>query len=291
MLGERGKTPARTRRLRGFSLIEIAVVLVIITILAVMVGSSSIGLLEARRRDETNQNLQKVEAALINFVATARRLPCPANGALAPTDPLAGAEPASCSAATMTNGVVPWRALGLTQQEVADGWLNLFTYRVAEGLTTLEAMKMSDCDPAGGDDSGTAASCNTSCTAATLASACTTPRKFLLSKGLSVQNAAGVLLADPNATPPTGAAYVLISAGPTQGPAYNLNGQLVNSTATLGTQEAMNGNNRALNVPPSYYVDSDLVADNTLAHFDDIVRRPTILTVITRANLGPRAHN
>ena len=277
----------------GFTLVEIAMVLVIITILAVVLGGASIGMVDARRRSETNQNLQTLETALGNFVATTRRLPCPADGSLPPTDTNFGLERRSASGTcdAMTTGVAPWRTLGLALQDATDGWQSLFTYRVPLHLTIDSGMSMADCDPA-----GTAAAfanggapkhlCVTTCTTL-MPATCTSPTAFLTGKGFEIRNAAGTKVADPAAVAPTGAAYVLISAGPSLGPAYNGQGALVASTSTVGTEESKNSNNQILQ---AYYVDSDLNVSESTAHFDDVVRRPSISTVLSKANLGPRAH-
>jgi hypothetical protein len=37
-------------------------------------------------------------------------------------------------------------------------------------------------------------------------------------------------------------------------------------------------------------VDDTLAEVTTAAHFDDLVSRPSVLAVITRAGLGPRSH-
>jgi hypothetical protein len=87
--------------------------------------------------------------------------------------------------------------------------------------------------------------------------------------------------------PNTGAAYVVISHGETGGGAYLPSGQLFVGTSTDGTQEQVNYANKVMQV---YYVD-DGVADNPGAtHFDDIVSRPSVISVITKAALGPRSH-
>jgi hypothetical protein len=38
------------------------------------------------------------------------------------------------------------------------------------------------------------------------------------------------------------------------------------------------------------YVDDSLMEAPGASHFDDIVSRPTILAVVSKAGLGPRAH-
>jgi len=282
----------------GFSLIEIAIVLVILAILAVSLGSPIAGMVDLRHREDTGQNLQKVETALVSFVSSVRRLPCPANGALTNGDVNWGLEVRSASGVcdAMTTGVVPWRTIGLTPADAVDGWRSLITYRVALNLTVDGGMTLSDCDPAGtASAAGINQLCSATCVGTNL-STCTMPSAFLAGKGLKIQNNPDPLavppvvlmaLADPAATPATGAAFVLISAGPTLGPAYNLNGQLVPTTAVVGTEEAKNANNQPLQ---TYYVDDDANNSSSTLHFDDIVRRPSVATIIGKANLGPRAH-
>jgi len=168
--------------------------------------------------------------------------------------------------------------------------------RVALNLTVDGGMTLSDCDPAGtASAAGINQLCSATCVGTNL-STCTMPSAFLAGKGLKIQNNPDPLavppvvlmaLADPAATPATGAAFVLISAGPTLGPAYNLNGQLVPTTAVVGTEEAKNANNQPLQ---TYYVDDDANNSSSTLHFDDIVRRPSVATIIGKANLGPRAH-
>jgi hypothetical protein len=245
-------------------------------------------MVEARRREDTNQNIQKVENALVSFVTATRRLPCPADGSLLDGDANKGLEirPVSGTCSAMTTGVVPWRSIGLTAAEVVDGWQSLLTYRVPLNLTIDNGMTMSDCDPAGTGGAGANQLCVAPCLSTAL-SACTSPSNYLTGRGLKIKNTAGTVLSDPAATPPTGAAFVLISAGPTLGPAYGLGGQLVSNTSTLGTEEARNQNNQAIQ---AYYVDDDINTNTTAAHFDDIVRRPSVATIIGKANLGPRAH-
>ncbi len=296
----------RPIRAPGFTLVEIAVVLLILTILAVTIGSTMSGAVEARRHEETRQNMQKVEDALVSFVSTSRRLPCPADGSLSSASALFGQEQRTGSGATtvctaMTNGVIPWRSIGLTQSDVADGWFNLLTYRVPLHLAMNDGMTMANCDPAGTDPAFPGAGtpfhvCSNACVGISNLLSCTPPTTFLTGKGLTVNNVPNpaavppiplMVLADPAGTPPTGAAFVLISAGPTQGPAYNLNGQLVQSTVAVGTEESKNQNNQALQ---AYYVDDNLNATTSIYHFDDIVRRPSVATIIGKANLGPRAH-
>ena len=90
--------------------------------------------------------------------------------------------------------------------------------------------------------------------------------------------------------PHTGAAYVVISHGPTGGGAYTSQGGLVPTTATMdGTEEQRNYANVAFDAN-AYYVDGETSDTADATHFDDIVLRPSILNVIAKAGLAARTH-
>jgi hypothetical protein len=118
---------------------------------------------------------------------------------------------------------------------------------------------------------------------------CTLPTNFLsgngaAAKGFTIKNVAGTTIM---AAPATGAAYVLISAGETGGGAYTSAGVVAPTTTTDGTEEQKNYANLALG---AYYVDDQIADGAGATHFDDVVLRPSVLTVASRAGLGPRAH-
>jgi hypothetical protein len=65
------------------------------------------------------------------------------------------------------------------------------------------------------------------------------------------------------------------------------------ATLTGGTNELPNYNGLAVVVASTQanvYRDSPLNDIVTLAHFDDYLSHPTMMTVLNKANLGPRAH-
>jgi prepilin-type N-terminal cleavage/methylation domain-containing protein len=62
----------------GFSLIELAIVLVVITILLTTLGLPIAAQVEQRRREETIRQLELVREAINGFAMTKGRLPCPA---------------------------------------------------------------------------------------------------------------------------------------------------------------------------------------------------------------------
>lgn len=283
---------------KGFSLVELAIALVIIALVLVLFIGASSGFISSKRNEVTTVKLKAIETAIALFVAQNKRLPCPADGTISAGTPGSGVEVppggGDCSV-NQINGVVPALTLGMSEADVLDGWNNRITYRVYSGvngsLTRNNGMDMSWCDPAGTAGSAFGANnlCDPSCTSANL-SLCVTPSQFLTGKGLQIQNAAGVPLMDP-AGGGQGAAYVLISHGDNQEGAFTQNGTLLGSIGPpSGTEEALNHNSVVLRLPPIYYVDSDYNGSNTVSHFDDLVLRPSIISVASKAQLGPRAH-
>jgi len=283
-------------RQRGFTLIEIVVVLIVLAILIAMASALTRGVISGQKRSLTVTRLQTVDAALVQFVTQQKRLPCPADGTLVSSDANAGIETARNAATgcttNMQNGVVPWRALGLAEADATDGWDRRLTYRVLPALAADNGMNMSWCDPAGTGAAGALPNvCNTACVSTNLA-ACTTPSAFLANRGLQVKNVAGTVIMDPvpAAPPHTGAAYVVVSAGESGGGGYLSSGTLGASTAGDGTEEMKNYASLPYAGVATYYVDDSLNETATAAHFDDLVSRPSLLAVITKAGLGPRSH-
>ncbi len=282
-------------RERGFTLVEILVVLIILAVVITMAAAVTRGIAASQQQTLTVTRLATVDAAIIQFVAAQRRMPCPADGTLDSTANNAGLEIAPDPALgcnSQTNGVVPWRTLGLTEQDATDGWYRRFTFRTDPklGIAPLGGvpgyMDMSLCDPVGSEGINPKTTCNTACTSSALGS-CTPPVNFLNGKGLSVQNLAGAVLMDPNAATPTGAAYVTISAGSTGGGGYLNSGTLGVSSTTDGTKEQLNYASAGLQ---AVYYDDTISSTPGTGHFDDLVSRPSVYTVITKAALGPRSH-
>lgn len=300
----------------GFTLVELAVVIVVLgLLLALLIGMSS-SLVSQQRMQTTRTRLAAVDTALALYVSINKRLPCPADGRVGASTGGAEYSTGTGSARACTgdqqHGVVPWSALGLAAAEVEDGWGGRFTYRVGPGLVVDSGMDFTSCDPAGTSTTVNAAApwCITAgtgagqCNAGALAS-CTPPAIALRSsviKGVVVQNRAGTNLMDPRGSAgtcaaeiSTGAAYVVVSHGAEGGGAYGSEGILLTSSVTAGTKEAMNFANLAYTAPACGAAVSSYLVDDTYAgggtnHFDDMVSRPSILAVALRAQVGPRAH-
>jgi prepilin-type N-terminal cleavage/methylation domain-containing protein len=293
----------------GFTLIEMVVVLFIMGVVISMAAVLTRGVTAAQKRSITSSRLATVDAALVQFVQQQRRLPCPALGtrpSTATTNPLPGDEgnrtSAGCQAAAgayETDGVVPWRMLGLSENDITDGWGRRITYRIDPQLAAdngvTGVLDMSACDPAGtaaAQTSGAINYCSASgsCSSVALGN-CTSPTNYLASKGLRVKNVAGAILMEPTANPNTGAAYVLISHGESGGGGYLNTGVLGSSIVTDGTEEQRNyASLPFVSQVVTYYVDDTTNDTSGAAHFDDVVMRPSVMNVISRAGLGPRTH-
>jgi prepilin-type N-terminal cleavage/methylation domain-containing protein len=114
---------------RGFTLAEIAIVLVVLAVLAGALIVPIGGQIEARQRAEARAALDDIRAALFGFAILNGRLPCPARVLTAGLpgygeESIDGAT-ASCTA-TGAEGVLPWRTLGVAP---LDPWGQHWRYR------------------------------------------------------------------------------------------------------------------------------------------------------------------
>lgn len=130
------------KKVSGFTLVEMAVVTVIIGLLmGTMFGFAST-MSRSSKLSETNKRQDIIKSALINFIAQNKRLPCPATPATNGIEVSATLDPLTftsvCDAVTtgnIANGVVPWASLGMTREMGSDGYNNLFGYQVAVAAT------------------------------------------------------------------------------------------------------------------------------------------------------------
>ena len=128
----------------GFSLIEMAMVLAIIGLVMGSVLALTKTLTTSSRLTSTITKESIIKAALINFIAINNRLPYPADPT-AITTSTAGTEASGLSPFgsvpnKVVTGLVPWSALGLTQDAATDGYYNLFTYQVSLTATQTVAV-------------------------------------------------------------------------------------------------------------------------------------------------------
>lgn len=282
----------------GFTLIELAVVLIILGTLAGAGSYFALGFLQQQRTTAVRGSLDAVEEALALYVARHRRLPCPAD-ALA-GDGRANGDPDDGCADDQEAGILPWVDLGLAERQVVDPWGRFYSYRVGAELVLTNAMNMSGCDPV--------VQVAVMCTEANLDENCTCDylanrpepidsgspfhvEAFLDGKGLGIRSSATAGdndLLDP--ADGNGAAYVVISHGPNGYGGYSQSGAYIaQSTGRSPPTPANEAPNRNDNGLRAFYVDAtQRFGEDDPLYFDDVLRRPTVLSVANRAGLGPR---
>ncbi|HEU5047473.1 MAG TPA: NHL repeat-containing protein [Rickettsiales bacterium] len=128
---------------RGFTLIELSVVLAVLSV--VMAGGLSILTvsLQQTQYDETVNKIHTIKDALLSYSTAFSRLPCPSSLTAPPTNASYGAEvssPGSCSGANYTNsgvaeGGVPTRVLQLPDTYMYDAWGRRLRYAVDTSFT------------------------------------------------------------------------------------------------------------------------------------------------------------
>lgn len=125
-----------TKQQTGFTLIELAVVVFLIGLLASMgFGTFKAQMMNAAIR-ATQGNQGAIKDALMAYLAKNKRLPCPATSDVTKlgqegrdTTPL---PPNNCFT---YYGLVPYQELGLTKSTAMDGWDNFFSYGVSPKWT------------------------------------------------------------------------------------------------------------------------------------------------------------
>lgn len=138
------------RNQKGFTLIEIAIVLIIVGILIVPLMRMYHIYKQDRLWNETKSNVVLAQAALTNFYFDNFRYPCPADPTLGPGDLNYGKE--DCAGVTATTGrdadrdstndgvlvgALPFADIGISQHEMQDGWNRKLGYAVTTRLTNM----------------------------------------------------------------------------------------------------------------------------------------------------------
>lgn len=260
----------------GFTLIEMGIVLMVLGLAA----AGSIALLgpvfDARRAELTTQRMDVIQKALQLYVIQNGCLPCPTNGALASTAANAGSSMSSAGAlivlssgcvtpATVTclrtSAVVPWITLGLSEQDITDGWGDRIRYGVAGSVTTTP-------------------------TCPAIAGTLHLTNGMVRTTGASGCYPAGNLTVDdidlPVASDTTNAAYVLISSGPDQ--ALALKAKSGVSTADRWGQSS--GGQFENSDGDDAYASGLFHANTDASHFDDITRFQSAPNMIQLCGAG-----
>ncbi len=249
---------------KGFSLIEIAIVLVVVGLL---ISGGLVGLapvLQSNRVSQTNAQMDRIEQALVLYVIQNGCLPCPAVPAALTgraTDSAGaystgcGDAAGTCTAPGVTLGIVPWVNLGLAREDVIDAYGAFIDYAPATGLNLSNRMVR------------------------------TPPSTYPApAAGLQVESADGTRQT-LNALTSDGAAYVLISHGqdgsfgytPAAGtPKNDPNGSILQSCNSLAQATC------GAPITGNAYVQSTAQTNAAGAnlYFDDIVRFKTAPVII-----------
>ena len=143
---------------RGFTLIELAMVLFIVSLL---LGGLLVPLatqIEARQRSDAEDQLEKIREALVGFAIINGRLPChstesdPASINYGMEDPAAPCNPSTATAGWTGDGILPWKTLGLNNSldpwgvqrtATADAWTGHWRYRVQSSFASTFTLNTS----------------------------------------------------------------------------------------------------------------------------------------------------
>ena len=118
------------RQQSGFTLIEIAVVLMIIGILVGSFIGTFADRIETTRRENTSKQLEDIRSAILGFASAHGRLPCPSS-----TTSIGLEQPVGGGICTLPHGFVPGRTLGINgsynqDNLLIDSWGNPIRYSV-----------------------------------------------------------------------------------------------------------------------------------------------------------------
>lgn len=127
---------------RGFSLLELSIVVAIMAVVSVMGLEGAASFLNRSAARATQEKLAALDAAMVQFFRAYGRIPCPSAYALGPTNTAYGAE--DCTIAVLTGttigggvmaGGIPFRALNLPIETSLDGYGNKLFYFATKNLT------------------------------------------------------------------------------------------------------------------------------------------------------------
>ena len=266
------------RRQQGLSFALVGVVLLLVMVGILGVRALSRIVLAGRGEERVQAQFAAANDALAQYVATGKRLPCPADPALDTGDEV----PTAAGAATCSfpEGTLPWRTIGLARDDAIDPWGGKISYRVYTGaagsLTQPNGASMVECDSDGtGSATALVGSSGRLCATSVLVTQRDTSiANFLAGKGFTVSD---------NGTAIASVAYVLVSHGATERGAYTTSG--TRRDMPLGDELANTGA-----IGP--FVIKAFSASGTdpasAAHFDDLLAYRTITALVKAAGLDAR---
>lgn len=127
--------PPKTSSQSGFALVQMAIVLLAI---GVVVGATLAFMTpeqDKKHRAITMDRQRSIAVALTDFAQRNAVLPCPGDPA-GTTPEAVGTARATCTTAALRVGVVPYRTLGLTAEDIMDAYDRPMTYAVQPEIST-----------------------------------------------------------------------------------------------------------------------------------------------------------
>ncbi len=217
----------RRKSLKAFSLLELSIVIVIVSILLTGALSASIVATNNAKIKFTKNRMQEIYRAMGAFLATNSRLPCPASMLLTKTNVNYGVE-VSCASTIPDTGVgiwqsaffsnviygaIPTKALGLSSDMAEDAFGSKFGYVVIRGFTSSTNF--------GTDDATTYTNGS--------------------SARITIHDKYGSMVRQVNPGASNGSAiFVIISYGPNKNGAFNANSVQQNNTVDDHSDEGQN---------------------------------------------------
>jgi prepilin-type N-terminal cleavage/methylation domain-containing protein len=121
------------RRESGFSLIELAVVLIILSVLLAIGLSALNAQITKQAYEETFARRDIIKQSMITYLRLNKRLPCPSNPAQNGLEAVDAGGNCNAGVVAVDNfGIIPWRTLGLDPEVALDGWDSYFSYMVSD---------------------------------------------------------------------------------------------------------------------------------------------------------------
>lgn len=250
-----------TRTASGFTILEMAVVLMVIALITGMGIYAGLGALDSARNMQTENKMRLIQNAMMDFRIKYNRLPCPSDFLLAkdndnygieaanPGTCTGGAPAANFAANLVAEGAVPVRTLGLPDEYMLDGWGRYIAYQTNIYMTGNDAFLI----------------------------VASHERTDVLCGGPFVINAGNGARGSSPFGGTAGAVYALISYGQNGHGAYTVGGQVMSSGST-NAQEQVNChcNNAAAkaaipNPPNLYQTEQTQNPANATDTYDDIV--------------------
>lgn len=137
---------------RGFTLVELSVVLVIITLLMTGLVPTISSQIAQQKTSDTRNKLDEIRNALLGFAVINGRLPYPSCGTLPANTTYAGIEITPASAALCTSSAndiatLPWATLGVAE---TDAWGRRYSYRVKSTFADTTEGSSASCPTSSG---------------------------------------------------------------------------------------------------------------------------------------------